>query len=136
MRIEIHKYLGKWFEIARIQNDFEQKMENVTAEYKLNEDGTIKVINSGYINGQIKQVVGTAKTTDEDDLLKVSFFNNIYSSYKILAIDKNYNYSLVGGSSKNFLWILSRTNQIPMDIFNIFIKIAKENDYNVDKIKI
>lgn len=136
MTIDINQYLGTWFEIARIHNNFERDMTGVTAEYKLLDNGDILIINSGYINEKLKQIKGIAKTTDKDDLLKVSFFYKIYSDYKILAIDENYQYSLVGGSKSNFLWILSRKPSIPKNIYDWFVSIAEKKGYNISKLEI
>ncbi|MBO5854595.1 MAG: lipocalin family protein, partial [Bacteroidales bacterium] len=77
--IELNKYLGKWYEIARFDHSFERDMQNVTAEYKLLPNGNIKVINSGYRDGVYRVADGKAKTTDTSGLLRVSFFMNFYS---------------------------------------------------------
>lgn len=134
MRININKYLGKWHEIARINSFFQFRMKDVTAEYTMNDDGTISVVNSGMIDGEYKEIKGVAIATDNDDTLKVTFFPNVYSDYKILAIDKDYQYSLVGGKTSDYLWILSRSKTIPKLIFDKFIEIAKNKKYNVDKL--
>lgn len=134
MKIDLNKYLGLWNEIARIENDFEPKMTNVTAEYRLNKDGSIQIINSGYLDGQIKHIKGIGITTDRDDLLKVSFFSGSYSDYRILAITDDYEYALVGGDSKDFLWILARTKHIDIDVYNRFVKIAIDHGYNANKL--
>ena len=149
MKIDLNKYLGLWNEIARIENDFEPKMTNVTAEYRLNKDGSIqiinsgyldgqfkhiKIINSGYLDGQFKHIKGIGITTDRDDLLKVSFFSGSYSDYKILAITDDYEYALVGGDSKDFLWMLARTKHIDIDVYNRFVKIAINHGYNTNKL--
>lgn len=135
MNIEIKKYLGKWFEVAKISHIYENNMTNVTAEYEMNGDGSIKVVNSGYVNGKLKQVTATAYTTNNDDVLKISFVPNIYSEYKILAVDKNYQYALVGGMTKNHLWILSRTTQLPQYILNNFLNVAEKHGYNINRLK-
>lgn len=134
MDINLKKYSGKWFEIARIQSDFELNMKNVTAQYNLNENGTIEVINSGYVNDKLEQIFGIAIPAIEKDLLLVSFFPYSYSNYQILFIDDNYNYAVVGGDSKDYLWILSRTPNINNDMLNKLIGVAKKNNYNIDKI--
>lgn len=134
MKIDLNKYLGLWHEIARIENDFEPKMTNVTAEYRLNKDGSIQIINSGYLDGQFKHIKGIGITTDRDDLLKVSFFSGSYSDYKILAITDDYEYALVGGDSEDFLWILARTKHIDIDVYNRFVKIAINHGYNTNKL--
>ena len=134
MEIDLNKYLGKWFEIARIKNNFEPNMTNVTAYYKLLDDNTIQVTNSGYINNQFKQIIGTAITTNDNSVLKVSFYPHIYTEYKIIAIDKNYQYALIGSVNKNYLWILGRTTTITRETLNSFINIAKKYNYNTDKL--
>lgn len=136
MKIDVDKYIGKWFEIARIPNAFQLNLKNVTAEYIREENNTIKVINSGYLNGELKQITGVATTTEKDDLLNVSFFHGVNNEYRILAIDKNYQYALVGGSTPNYLWILSRTPNIPQREYNTLVNIAKKNGYNVKNLKI
>ena len=77
MEIDLKRYSGKWFEIARIKNTFEPNMTNVTAQYNLNNDDTIQVINSGYINGEFKEIIGHAIKVNEDTL-KVSFQPKLY----------------------------------------------------------
>lgn len=136
MNFELDKYLGKWFEIARIKNIFEPNMTNVTANYSLKENGDINVVNEGYINKIPLQIVGTAKTTNVDKELKVSFFNNIYSIYKILFIDENYQYALVGGKKPNNLWVLSRTKEMNKTMLQQLTIIAKEKGYDTNKLTI
>ena len=136
MKIVLNKYLGKWFEIARIKNHFETNMTGVTAEYSLNDDGEIRVVNSGYINGELNFITGIAKTTDKDDLLMVSFFPGIDLEYKIIAIRGDYEYALVGGSNENYLWILGRENYIYREYLEQFITLATALGYNVDNLEI
>ena len=132
--ISLDKYLGKWYEIARFDHSFERDMEKVTAEYKLLPDGHIKVINSGYRDGKFKETIGKAKTTNTSGLLRVSFFMNFYSDYRVLMIDKDYNYVLVGSSSPKYLWILSRTPQLDEEVLEIIIDAAQEKGYDTDKL--
>ena len=134
MTFDLTSYLSKWYEVARISNEFEPEMKNVIAQYNLFESGFIQVINSGYVEGELRQITGVARLTDQPGLLKVSFFPGIYSDYKILYIDENYQYALVGGNSKNYLWILSRIPDINSSVLLRLVNIAKENDYNTDKI--
>ena len=132
--INLNKYLGKWYEIARFDHSFERDMEKVTAEYKLLPDGHIKVINSGYRDGKFKETIGKAKTTNTSGLLRVSFFMNFYSDYRVLMIDKDYNYVLVGSSSPKYLWILSRTPQLDEEVLEIIIDAAQEKGYDTDNL--
>ena len=134
--IDINKYLGKWFEIARIPSNFEPDLTNVTAEYLKNDNGTIKVINSGYNFGDRVSIEGVAKITDKDDVLLLSFFKDIETEYKILAITQDYSYALVGGSDPDYLWMLGRDEIMPTNIYKWFQEVALEHAYNVEKLKI
>ena len=128
MTVDIDKYLGTWYEFARIKNNFEPNFKNVNAQYLMQIDGSIKVINSGFVNGELKQIIGTAIKTDNDNVLKVSFFPDVYSEYRILFVDDDYQYALVGGEDKNHLWMLARNNN--------FINIALSYNYNVENVTI
>lgn len=130
------KYLGKWYEIARLDFKFERNLNNTTAEYSLNENGTIKVDNKGY-NTEKKewnQAVGKAKFVNKDDvaMLKVSFFGPFYGGYNVIAIDADYKYALVAGSSTDYLWILSRETSVPDDIKKEYLKIAQGIGYKTE----
>lgn len=123
------KYLGKWFEIARFDFKFEKGLNNTTAEYSLNSDGKIKVVNRGYDYEQKiwKEAVGKAKFAGDDSIamLKVSFFGPFYAGYNVIAIDAEYKYALVSGSSFKYLWILSREKTIPEDIKSSYLEKAE-----------
>ena len=128
------RYLGKWYEIARKDFKYERDLSNTTAEYSLNDNGTIKVDNQGYNTkkGEWTQALGKAKFVREENIamLKVSFFGPFYSGYNVIAIDDEYRYALVAGKSPKYLWILSRETNIPMEIKDKYLKIAEEIGYN------
>ncbi len=128
------KYLGKWYEIARLDFKFERGLNNTTAEYSLNKNGTLKVDNKGYDakKGEWSQAIGKAKFIKGDSIamLKVSFFGPFYGGYNVIAIDPEYKYALVSGSSLKYLWILSRNTSIPDVVKNKYLKIANEIGYN------
>ncbi len=130
---DIERYAGKWYEIARMDFMFERNMSNVTAEYTMNEDGTVKVVNRGYnyIQHKWKKAEGKAKQKGnaEEGALKVSFFGPIYNDYIVLALDESYTYALVGGKNYDYLWILSRTSSIPESIKKHYIAMAKSLGY-------
>ena len=130
------KYLGKWCEIARIDFRFEKNLNNTTAEYSLNDNGTIKVDNKGYdtIKEKWVQSIGKAKFVKEDNIgmLKVSFFGPFYGGYNIVALDPQYKYALIAGSSYKYLWILSREKTIPEEVKSNYLKIAQDIGYNTD----
>lgn len=132
---ELDWYLGKWYEIGRFDFKWEKNLKNVTAEYSLNKNGTIKVVNSGYdyTEQKQKQSVGKAKFAGNknEGSLKVSFFGPFYSDYKIIAIDSEYNYALVAGANKKLLWILCRTKTIPADVKERYIQTAQNAGYDL-----
>ena len=127
-------YLGKWYEIARMDFKYEKDLNNTTAEYSVNQDGTIKVKNKGY-NTKTKewqQAIGKAKFVGSEDIamLKVSFFGPFYSGYNVIAIDPDYTYALVAGKSHKYLWILSRSTTIPDEVKENYLQIAQDFGYN------
>lgn len=107
------KYLGKWYEIARLDHSFERGLSQVSAEYSLRPDGGLKVVNRGYkaAEARWKDAVGKAYFVEQPDVgyLKVSFFGPFYGSYIVFELDADYRYSLVSGPDKSYLWLLSRT---------------------------
>ena len=128
------RYLGKWYEIARKDFKHERNLSNTTAEYSLNDDGTIKVDNQGYNvkKNEWTQAIGKAKFVGDENvaMLKVSFFGPFYSGYNVIAIDDDYRYALVAGKNHKYLWILSREKTIPEDVKNNYLKIAQEVGYD------
>ncbi len=129
------RYLGKWYEIARLDFKYERDLNNTTAEYSINTNGTIKVYNKGYNvkKGKWVQAIGKAKFVGNDNIamLKVSFFGPFYSGYNVIALDSDYRYALVAGASLKYLWILSRETSIPEEIKNKYLKIAENYGYNI-----
>lgn len=135
---DVNKYLGTWYEIARLDMRFEKNLIKVTANYSLNADGTIKVRNSGYdtTSAEQKEAIGKAKFVNAKDeaKLKVSFFGPFYAGYNVVALDNDYKYALVAGESLKYLWILSREKSIPDSIKNNYLSIAKNIGYNTDEL--
>ena len=120
---DISRYMGKWYEIARLDHSFEKGLSNVSAEYTIRENGDIKVVNRGYSedSGKWKQIEGKAGFIGEDSVgsLKVSFFGPFYGGYHIIELDRvNYSYAMVAGPSRSYLWILSRTTKLDEAIYS------------------
>lgn len=138
--LDLNKYLGKWYEIARFDHAFERHLVGVTAEYSLRDDGKIRVVNSGYKNnfkGRFKETKGKAYVPDpqEPGKLKVSFFLWFYSDYWVLELDElQYKYALVGSKSDKFLWILSRTPSLPEKTLNFLLEKARERGYDTSRL--
>jgi apolipoprotein D and lipocalin family protein len=135
---QLEKYLGAWYEIARLDHSFERGLSHVTANYSVNEDGSVKVINKGYskAKGEWKSVEGKARLvkTPEVGHLKVSFFGPFYSSYVIFELEKNYQYALVSGKDKNNLWILARQPQISPDLLDQLLKKAQSLGFATEQL--
>jgi len=132
------KYLGKWYEIARMDFKFERNLNNTTANYSVNTDGCIKVENRGfnYKTKVWKEAIGKAKFAGDPNvaMLKVSFFGPFYAGYNVIALDKDYKYALIAGQNLKYLWLLSREMTIPEDIKLSYLKIAENLGYNTPKL--
>ncbi len=136
---EVARYLGKWYEIARLDHRFERGLNNISAEYSLKEDGGIKVVNSGLDTetGQLKQAEGKAYFTGKEDVgsLKVSFFGPFYGGYNIIELDQQaYQYAMVSGPDRDYLWILARQPKLQQDVLQKLIDRAKSLGFAVDKL--
>ena len=136
---EIKKYLGKWYEIARLDHSFERGLDNVTAEYSLRPDGGVDVTNRGFsaTNNEWNQASGKAYFVDDSSLgyLKVSFFGPFYGSYVVFELDKeNYQYAFVSGPDLSYLWLLSRTPELPEGIVDRFIERATSLGFDTDEL--
>lgn len=135
--LDLSRYLGTWYEIARFDHSFERGISHATAEYVLRDDGKIDVINTGWKDSRTKTSIGKAKQPDPTNnpaLLRVSFFMSFYSDYRVLMIDKDYCLALVGSSSDKYLWILSRTPQIPQKAVDAVLGEAMRRGYDTSKL--
>jgi len=142
--VDANQYLGTWYEIARLDHSFERDLEKVTATYSLRAEGGIKVINRGFNSktNEWKAVEGKAYFVDRPNAdntntgkLKVSFFGPFYGAYNIIALDKPYyNYVMICGPNKSYLWILARTPQLTYPIKHHLIAQAKELGFDTDNL--
>ena len=130
--LNINRYLGHWYEVARFDHRFERGLDNSTAYYTFNDDGTVRVENTGWTGSDWKISIGKAKTTDQPALLRVSFFGPFFSDYRVLMLDDNYQMALVGGSSDKYLWILSRTPDPDGVLLTKVLKEAERRGYNTN----
>lgn len=132
------RYLGKWYEIARLDNRFERALEQVTAHYGKRKDGGISVLNRGFdpMRGEWKESEGKAYFTGEPSVaaLKVSFFGPFYGGYNVIALDDDYQYALVSGPNRDYLWILSRTPTLPPQVQQNYMTIARGLGFPVDSL--
>lgn len=135
--LDLKRYLGKWYEIARFDHRFERGLQGVTATYSMRDDGKIKVLNQGYkngLNGERSTAKGKAKTTDEPGKLKVAFFLFFYADYFVMELDDDYQWALIGSSSDKYLWILSRTPQLEESTKNHILEKARQRGYDISKL--
>lgn len=128
--LDVQKYLGRWYEIARFNHSFERDVQYATAMYTMKPDGTVRVVNNGIREGKDKTSIGKAKLTATPGLLRVSFFGPFYSDYRVMMIDSDYRYALVGSKSSKYLWILSRTPQVPVEDMRGIINEAIRRGYD------
>ena len=135
----LEKYLGKWYEIARLDHSFERGLTRVTANYSLRDDGGVRVLNRGYSEKEKtwKEAEGKATFVQGTDqgYLKVSFFGPFYGSYVVFELDhENYQYSLVCGPDKSYLWILARNPEIEKDLKDTLIAKATALGFDTSKL--
>jgi apolipoprotein D and lipocalin family protein len=136
---ELDRYLGKWYEIARLDHSFERGLEDVSAEYSLRDDGGVRVVNRGYSgeDKKWKEAEGKAYFVDNENRghLKVSFFGPFYGSYVIFELDdEDYSYAFVAGYDKNYLWLLSRTPTVSDSLTERFIFRAGELGFDTEEL--
>lgn len=134
---ELDRYLGKWYEIARLDHPFERGLTQVTAEYSLRDDGGVRVINRGFSadKGEWDEAEGRAYFVERPDLgyLKVSFFGPFYGSYVVFELDnEGYQYAFISGPDTSYLWLLARTPTVSNAVLQRFIEQAAERGFDTD----
>jgi len=136
---DVNRYLGEWYEIARLDHRFERGLEKVTARYSLRQDGGLRVINRGFdaLSGQWREAEGKAYFIDEPQTgrLKVSFFGPFYGSYNIIRLDHSgYRYALVCGPDTAYLWILARTPDLDRAIVEELVSHAADLGFDTSQL--
>ena len=134
---DLSRYLGLWYEIARYDHSFERGLDNTMAQYILQDDGTVVVLNTGWKNGKFKLAEGKAKYKDPEGdpgHLRVSFFLFFYSDYNVMMVDENYQISLVGSKAEKYLWILSRTPVPDPDLLRMVLDEAEQRGYDTSQL--
>ncbi|MBS0352770.1 MAG: lipocalin family protein [Proteobacteria bacterium] len=136
---DIDRYLGQWYEIARLDHSFERGLSDVNATYALQDDGSVKVINRGYDTRRQawKEAIGRALFTGDKNTgsLKVSFFGPFYGGYHVVALDQqHYRWSLVAGPDRDYLWILARDTTLPADVRQQLLTQAQALGFATDKL--
>ena len=136
--LDVERYEGTWYEIARLDHSFEEGLSNVTADYSLQEDGSIRVINRGYSeeNGKWEEAEGRAVFVDDEASghLKVSFFGPFYASYVVFRLDEDYRFAYITGYDRAYLWFLSKTPTVDDEALAEFRKVATEKGFDLEEL--
>ena len=136
---ELDRYLGTWYEIARLPHRFERNLDNVRAEYSLDSDGTVRVVNRGTRDGGERTVTGRAKlkgpAAERKGELRVSFFRPFYGDYRIIELGPEYDCAVVTGSTRDYLWILSRSPTLPPARLKEIVGRLAKLGFEVDKLE-
>lgn len=135
----LDRYLGRWYEIARLDHSFERGLNHVSAEYSLNEDGSVHVLNRGYdpAKKEWRSAEGKAKFVEDKNTgyLKVSFFGPFYGSYIVFGLDQqDYQYSFISGPDTSYLWLLARTPTVPDAVMQQFLSEASKAGFDTSKL--
>ncbi|AWB68277.1 lipocalin [Saccharobesus litoralis] len=135
---QLQRYLGTWYEIARLDHSFERGLSQVSASYSMRSDGGVRVLNKGFNSedGRWQQAEGKAYFVQDETTghLKVSFFGPFYASYTIFELDANYQTAFVAGYSKDYLWLLARTPQVDERTKQKFIQNAKDKGFATEQL--
>lgn len=136
---ELDRYLGTWYEIARLDHSFERGLTRIQAEYSLHDDGGVRVLNKGYsVEKQAwQEAEGKAYFVESPDqgYLKVSFFGPFYGSYVVFGLDQeNYQYAFVSGPDTSYLWLLARTPQVAPEVLEGFKQAARERGFDTEEL--
>ena len=131
---DLHRFLGTWYEIARLDHPFERGLTQARAQYALRADGNVDVLNTGIQNGAPKTARGRACRTDTPGLLRVSFFGPFYSDYRVLWLDADYQCALIGSSTDRYLWLLARAPRITEAAKTALLAEARRRGYETEKL--
>jgi apolipoprotein D and lipocalin family protein len=136
---ELDRYLGTWYEIARLDHSFERGLSRVTAEYSLRDDGGVRVVNRGFdaASGEWKEAVGKAYFVNGNDVgyLKVSFFGPFYGAYVVFELDhENYGHAFISGPDTSYLWLLARTPSVSEDVIDRFVERSAALGFDTDSL--
>jgi apolipoprotein D and lipocalin family protein len=133
---QLDRYLGTWYEIARLDHSFERGLTDVGAAYSRRPDGGVDVLNRGYdaAKGQWKEAWGRAYFLDSPEVgsLKVSFFGPFYGGYHVFALDPDYRWALVAGHDHDYLWILARERQLPPTVLEDLLARVRQAGFATD----
>lgn len=134
------RYMGTWYELARIDHSFETGLTQVSAQYSLNDDGTVTVVNRGYDEAkkEWREAKGRARFQGDSSVaaLKVSFFGPFYGGYNVVSLDDAYQASLVIGNSLDYFWLLSRSKTMPEQQFRRLLEKAQSLGVDLSRVQV
>lgn len=135
---DLQRYLGTWYEIARLDHSFERGLNNISAQYSLRDDGGVRVVNRGF-NAEAEEWVsaeGKAYFIDDTDKgrLKVSFFGPFYGAYNIIALGDDYEYAMISGPDRDYLWILARSPALSPELMDKLVRQATDQGFATDEL--
>lgn len=136
---DLDRYLGTWYEIARLDHRFERGLSQVSATYSKRPDGGLDVLNRGFASrtGKWKEAKGRAYFIGDPTVarLKVTFFWPFYGGYNVIELDReNYGYALISGPDRNYLWILARTRQLDKASLQRLVAIAQQHGFDTSQL--
>ena len=129
---QLERFLGTWYEIARYDHRFERGMHHTMAFYSIDHNGNLRVVNTGIKDGKEKVAEGKGKSTEVPALMRVSFFGPFYADYRVLLLDEDYSYALIGSGNSRYLWLLSRSPVISDGVLDTMLQEASVRGYNVN----
>ncbi|MFO7994197.1 MAG: lipocalin family protein [Marinobacter sp.] len=136
--LDMERYQGTWYEIARLDHSFEEGLSNVTAEYSVQDDGSIRVINRGYSEeeGKWEEAEGRAVFVEDEanGHLKVSFFGPFYASYVVFRLDEDYQFAYITGYDRDYLWFLSKTPTVDDEALEDFKEVASAKGFDLEEL--
>jgi apolipoprotein D and lipocalin family protein len=138
--VDVTRYMGTWFEIAKFPQRFEKGLVGITATYSLLPNGKVRVINAGYqgdLNGKLRMANGKAWVVDTgtNAKLKVSFFWPFAADYWIIELGKDYEHAVVGDASRKYLWILSRTPQMDGSVYKDLLERSRQKGFDISRLE-
>ncbi len=134
--LDLDRYMGEWYEIARFDRPFERHLNNVTALYRKKPNGRVEVVNRGIDSrtGKERVACGKVRPGREPGVLKVSFFWIFYSDYRVLELAPDYSWALVGGSTAASLWVLARASRLPRHELDRILELARQRGYDTSRL--
>lgn len=136
-RVDLPRYMGRWYEISSFPQSFQKGCTNTTADYSLRDDGKVTVLNQCLVDGKVKRAKGTAYAVDDtNSKLRVSFFWPFFGDYWVLELGAGYEYAVVGAPGRDYLWVLSRTPRMNRSVYAGILARLRAQKFDVTKLQL